>query len=56
MKMDVPVKNIITSSMGRKNDIAFKSYVWTQFTDGICRSSLIKPIKGVMMEDSDAEE
>ena len=53
---DCIIRNIITSSMGRKDDKAFKTYIWTQLPEKIIRSKLMKQVAGAVLEDSDNEQ
>jgi len=42
--------------MGKKRDLKFKTYIWSQFPEQLIRSSLMRCINGTMnQEDSDEE-
>ena len=44
--------------MGKKSDLKFKTYIWTQFPNSLVRSGLLRPSANKMeaMEDSDVED
>ena len=53
---DTMVVSVVQSTMSKKRDLKFKSYIWTQFPDQLIRSSLMKCVNGTLdQEDSDVE-
>jgi len=53
---DTMVTSVVQSTMSKKRDLKFKSYIWTQFPDQLIRSSLMRCVNGTLnQEDSDVE-
>ena len=51
---DTIVTSVIQSTMSKKRDLKFKTYIWTQFPDKLLRSALMRCVNGVLdQEDSD---
>lgn len=44
--------------MGKKRDMSFKTYLWTQFPNEVVRSRFLQPAKSRLVEvqDSDNED
>ena len=55
---DVIIKTLIQSTMGKKRDTSFKTYLWTQFPNEVVRSRFLQPAKSRLVEvqDSDNED
>lgn len=55
---DVIIKTLIQSTMGKKRDTSFKTYIWTQFPNEVVRSRFLQPAKNRLIEvqDSDNED
>jgi hypothetical protein len=53
---DTIITSMVQSTMTKKRDLKFKTYVWTQFPERLVRSSMMKAINGMFeAEDSDRE-
>ena len=55
---DTIAQSVIQSTMGKKRDLKFKTYIWTQFPQNLVRSSLMRQKNNQlqMAEDSDKED
>lgn len=53
---DTIVNSVIQSTMSKKRDLKFKTYIWSQFPEQLIRSSLMRNVNGQLdQEDSDVQ-
>ena len=53
---DFTIQNVIQSTMGKKRDNSFKTYIWSQFQSHLIRSKILKYEVEDVKEEMDSDE